>query len=117
MGGGVAILLQAAIPEAMMEQQENKDPAIQLLESIQITISYMCYLTFGSREEKKNLLDKINRGKYPLHSSNLTSRLWIVATLYATATDLYQRIYGSVDYRTAERVYGEYGLLVSALNI
>ncbi|KAL1850048.1 hypothetical protein Plec18167_008251 [Paecilomyces lecythidis] len=117
MGGGVAILLQAAIPGAVKEPQESKDLAANLLNNIQTTTSYICCLTFGSKEQRKTLLDTINRGEHPLNGSDPIFRLWVVATLYATATDIYQRIYGRVDYRTAERVYKEYTLIVTALNI
>ncbi|KAJ9241007.1 hypothetical protein DTO169E5_3702 [Paecilomyces variotii] len=117
MGGGVAILLQAAIPGVIKEPQASEDLAVHLLENIQTTTSYIFCLTFGSKAQRKSLLDMLNRGGHLLNGSDPIFRLWVTATLYATATDIYQRIYGRVDYRTAERVYEEYTLLVSALNI
>ncbi|KAL2008204.1 hypothetical protein VTN00DRAFT_8186 [Thermoascus crustaceus] len=121
-GGGVAILLQAATPGVAKEASQNSNLASQLLEGLQATITYMYCLASGTRDEKKAVLDMINRSRAPLKGSDNYAedpdvRLWIAATFYATATDFYQRIYGKVDYRTAERVYREYTLLTTALRL
>ncbi|KAJ9406850.1 hypothetical protein DTO045G8_5516 [Paecilomyces variotii] len=121
-GSGPAILLQASVPNILKEPQGGDRLAIQLLESVQTIISFICCLALGTKKEKKALLNLLDHEEYPLkendhYSQNPAVRLWVVATLYATATDIYQRVYGKMDYRTAKRAYTEYSLIVSALKV
>jgi uncharacterized protein (DUF2236 family) len=127
-GSGTALLLQAALPEIRNEHDNDKPStgpnlATELGDALQAMLSYFSCLVFGTRQEKKTLLEMLNRGQYPLRGSEHyyaappDVQLWIAATLYATATDFYQRIYGRVDYRTAEKAYAEFGLLIHALGL
>ncbi|KAL1874170.1 hypothetical protein Plec18167_006105 [Paecilomyces lecythidis] len=121
-GGGPAILLQAAVPNILKERQGGDRLAIQLLESVQTIISYICCLALGTKKEKKALLELLDKETCPLkendhYSQDPAVRLWVAATLYATATDIYQRVYGKMDYRTAQRAYAEYSIIVSALKV
>ncbi|KAJ9400288.1 hypothetical protein DTO282F9_2756 [Paecilomyces variotii] len=77
MGGGVAILLQAAIPGVIKEPQASEDLAVHLLENIQTTTSYIFCLTFGSKAQRKSLLDMLNRGGHLLNGSDPIFRLWV----------------------------------------
>ncbi|KAF4255821.1 hypothetical protein CNMCM8812_003859 [Aspergillus fumigatus] len=125
-GSGTALLLQAATPEIRNDHDKaNNGPnlATELGNALQAMLSYVSCLVFATRQEKKTLLDMLNRGQPPLRGSEHyyaaapDVQLWIAATLYATATDFYQRIYGRVDYRTAEKAYAEFGLLVHTLGL
>jgi uncharacterized protein (DUF2236 family) len=124
-GSGAALLLQAAMP-AMRQDNPGPDAlATELLEALQAHISYISCLVFGSRTERKTLLDMLHRGEAPLMGGGRSNRFadhpslqtWMAATLYATSTDFYQRVYGRVDYRTAQRGYDEFTLLMNCLGI
>jgi uncharacterized protein (DUF2236 family) len=41
----------------------------------------------------------------------------MAATLYTTATDIYQRAYGRIDYVTAQHAYSEFSVLISCLGL
>ncbi|EAW09901.1 oxygenase MpaB family protein [Aspergillus clavatus NRRL 1] len=125
-GSGSALLLQAAMPEIRNEHDKTSDGpnlATELGDALQAMLSYFSCLVFGTRQEKKTLLDMLGRGQPPLPGSEHyyaaapKVQLWVAATLYAIATDFYQRIYGRVDYRTAERAYAEFGLLIHSLGL
>ncbi|KAJ5106063.1 hypothetical protein NUU61_003410 [Penicillium alfredii] len=126
-GSGAALLLQAALP-GIREEETTGGPdvlATELLDALQAHISYMSCLVFGTREERKALLDTLHRGIAPLLGGGRQNRfshhpplqLWMAATLYATSTDFYQRVYGRVEYHTAQRCYSEFTLIMNCLGM
>ncbi|KAJ5793442.1 hypothetical protein N7457_000041 [Penicillium paradoxum] len=127
-GSGAALLLQAAMPgirDAGSNEGGHKELARELIEALQANISYISCLVFGTRDERKALIHLLQSGNSPLLGSSRSNRfaeyprlqLWMAATLYATATDFYQRIYGRVDYASAERAYSEFTLLLNCMGI
>lgn len=127
-GSGAALLLQAAMPALRDSENEHPSPqdlATELLDALQAHLSYISTLVFGSRDERKTLLDLLHRGEAPGlgggHNNRFANhppqQLWMAATLYATATDFYQRVYGRIDYQTAQRGYSEFALLMNCLGI
>lgn len=126
-GSGAALLLQAALPGIRNEGTTggHQELATELLDALQAHISYLSCLVFGTREERRALLGLLNRGEAPGlgggRNNRFTDRpplqLWMAATLYATSTDFYQRVYGRVDYETAQRAYSEFTLLVNCLGL
>ena len=128
-GSGSALLLQAAYPgikNRISDSQNNGGDsgalAKELSDALQATLSYIACLVLGTEKEKKTLLDLLQRGQPPFrasetYTSHPPTQLWVSATLYATATDFYQRIYGRVNYRTAEKAYAEFTLIMHALGM
>lgn len=122
-GSGTALLLQAAMPDIRSKESEHhKNLATELGDALQAFLSYISCLAFGTQQERKTLMEMLQRGEAPLKGSNYYStnpdmQLWIAATLYATCTDLYQRIYGRVNYRTARKAYSEFTLIMNCLGI
>ncbi|KAL4895352.1 hypothetical protein BDV59DRAFT_200016 [Aspergillus ambiguus] len=128
-GSGSALLLQAAMPgiknrnsDGQNGNSSNSNLAAELGEALQAYLSYIACFVFGTRQEKKTLLDLLSRGQPPLHGSEFYSshpptQLWVAATLYATATDFYQRVYGRVNYRTAEKAYSEFAFLMQCIGL
>jgi uncharacterized protein (DUF2236 family) len=126
-GSGATLLLQAALP-AIRDAGPNtghKELATELIDALQANISYISCLVFGSREERKALISLLLSGNPPLLGGGRSNRftthpelqLWQAATLYATATDFYQRVYGRVDYASAERAYSEFTLLLNCMGV
>lgn len=127
-GSGAALLLQAALPAIRDTEHPtggHQALATELIDALQAHISYISTLVFGTRAERKSLLDLLNHGEAPGLGGGRNNRfahhpelqLWMAATLYATATDFYQRVYGRVDYQTAQRGYSEFTLLISYLGV
>jgi uncharacterized protein (DUF2236 family) len=127
---GSALLLQAAMPginNRSSDSQASPSPsngnlASELGDALQAYLSYIACLVFGTRQEKKTLLDLLARGQPPLggsefYSTHQPAQRWVAATLYATATDFYQRVYGRVNYRTAEKAYAEFALLMHCIGL
>ncbi|KAB8072661.1 hypothetical protein BDV29DRAFT_202213 [Aspergillus leporis] len=131
-GSGSALLLQAAFPGIRSRTSDTHDAgngtadssnlATELGDALQANLSYIACLVFGTRQEKKTLLDLLSNSQPPLRgsenfSSHRPTQLWVAATLYATATDFYQRVYGRVNYQTAEKAYVEFTSLMHAVGI
>lgn len=128
-GSGSALLLQAAYPGIKIRIRDSQNGsdgsnvlAKELSDALQATLSYIACLVLGTDKERKTLLDLLQRGQPPLraietYTAHPPTQLWVSATLYATATDFYQRIYGRVNYRTAEKAYAEFTLLMHALGM
>ncbi|KAJ5998045.1 hypothetical protein N7499_005575 [Penicillium canescens] len=126
-GSGAALLLQAALPSIREEMSsgDHKQLASELLNALQAHISNIMCLVFGTRTERLDLINLLWNREAPLlggghtvqfaHHSNL--QLWMAATIYSTSTDIYQRIYGRVDYNTAQKAYSEFTLLTNYLGI
>ncbi|PWY86529.1 hypothetical protein BO94DRAFT_466795 [Aspergillus sclerotioniger CBS 115572] len=133
-GSGAALLLQAAYPNirnafddltqtttsSTSTSTSTTNLATTLSNTLQTALSYIACLVFGTPTEKHHLLTLLQKSTPPLPHKlppDTPTQLWLTATLYATATDFYQRIYGRVDYRTAERAYMEFTTILSCLNI
>lgn len=122
-GSGSALLLQAAMTGIRSDDSTHeRNLATELGDALQATLSYIALLVFGTRDEKRTLLTLLSQRRAPLKGSDYYSHkpdiyLWIAATLYATATDFYQRIYGRVSLKTAEKIYGEYSVLCHVLDV
>lgn len=127
-GSGAALLLQAALPAIREVETDNTNSqalATELLDALQAHLGYISTFVFGTRDERKTLLDMLQREEAPGLGGGRNNRFahhpalqkWMAATLYATATDFYQRVYGRVDYQTAQRAYSEFGLLMNCMGV
>ncbi|PYI26514.1 hypothetical protein BP00DRAFT_439921 [Aspergillus indologenus CBS 114.80] len=133
-GAGAALLLQAAYPGIRSvfpttEHESSNSLAHHLTQNLQTTLQQIAILVFGTSHEKATLLTQLHPPTTTTTTSSATLKtpppkttrpqtlLWLAATLYTTATDLYQRTYGAVDYRTAERAYTEFTLVLQALTL
>lgn len=127
-GSGAALLLQAALPsirDTEVQSSGHKALATELINALQAHISYISILVFGTRAERTGPLDALQQRETPGLGGGRNNRfahhpklqMWIAATLYATATDLYQRVYGRVDCSTARRAYSEFSVLITCLGV
>ncbi|KAL4874465.1 hypothetical protein BJY04DRAFT_13249 [Aspergillus karnatakaensis] len=121
---GPALLLQAAQPglknrlsQTPPTANANNNLSNDLTTTLHSTLSYIAVLVFGTPAEREALVGRLRISQPPLPSppSPPQATLWLLATIYATATDFYQRIYGTFDYRTSEASYHEFSLLISHL--
>jgi uncharacterized protein (DUF2236 family) len=146
-GGAVAILLQAAAHGMARTASKTgaggkvKTLAEQLYQSIHLTAVYLYGLTFGTRQQRKQILDRIYAsqqqqqqqqqqqrrishvvrngiGHLNPYPQDPKLRLWIAATLYATGTEVYQRIVHELSFEEAEQAFSEFTVLLNlTLNI
>ncbi|KAL4797632.1 hypothetical protein BDV19DRAFT_42113 [Aspergillus venezuelensis] len=115
-----ALMLQAAHPALNSPTSSSSNLQSDLPATLNSTLSYIAALVFGTREEKAALLGRLRLAQPPFltpsTSGNEDAQLWVLATVYATATHVYQRVYGTFDFRTSEASYVEFGLVLMHLS-
>ena len=127
-GGGRAILLQIANPAVGHGVAAHSDFASRPLDRLQNTLRYVYTVVFGTAEQARDAARSVARAHAPVHVDGSAEhpgysafdpqlQLWVAATLYDSAIDMHERIYGPLDDASAERVYREYAVLGTALQV
>ncbi|KAJ5787875.1 hypothetical protein N7457_002865 [Penicillium paradoxum] len=121
-GGAAAILLQVAEPGVAKGVDKHSNFAYRPLDRLRTTMTYIYCMAFGTREEKKVVIDMVHRAHAPVkgpgyNANDPALQLWVAATLYAVGTDLYQQAFGKIDEETAESLYREYAILAVSLRV
>ncbi|KAK8139451.1 hypothetical protein PG984_002831 [Apiospora sp. TS-2023a] len=136
-GGAAAILLQVANPAVGAGVHEHSNFAHRVPDRLRSTMTYIYCMSFGTPQEKQRLADMITRvhvgvrgtvtegtdgkeGKKTYSALDPHLQLWVAATLYAVAINIYQRAFGPdaiADEDEHERIYAEYAILACALQV
>ncbi|MEO6505494.1 MAG: oxygenase MpaB family protein [Terrimesophilobacter sp.] len=121
-GGARAILLQIANPAVGSGVAEHSSFAQDPLLRLRHTLTYIYVVASGRPQE----IDRVARAVQDAHSAVRATRydasdpalqLWVAATLYDTATLLYQTIYGPLAPDDADTVYQDYAALATVLGM
>jgi uncharacterized protein (DUF2236 family) len=131
-GGGAAILLQVAEPGVGAGVNEHSNFSYRVLDRLRTTMTYVYCMSYGTPQEKRTIVELVNRahtavnGKLNEGSSKGKAynafdpelQLWVAATLYACAIDIYQRIYGKFnDPKLEDTIYRQYSILAMSLQV
>lgn len=121
-GGAAAILLQVAEPGVGRGVNEHSNFAYRPLDRLRTTMTYVYCMAFGSRDEKKAVIEMVHRAHAPVNgpdynANDPTLQLWVAATLYGVGIDIYQRVFGLMDEQTSEAIYREYSILATSLRV
>ena len=121
-GGATAILLQVAEPGVGKGVDEHSNFGYRPLDRLRTTMTYVYCVTFGTRDEKKAVIEMVHRAhasvKGPDYSADDPQlQLWVAATLYAVGIEIYQEIFGRLDDETAQAIYREYSILALSLRV
>jgi uncharacterized protein (DUF2236 family) len=121
-GGARAILLQVAHPAVGRGVAQHSDFATRPLDRLRATLTYVYCVTYGSPEEIQAVAAvvtgahrKVTGAGY--RASDPELQLWVAATLYDTALLIYQQLFGPLDGVEAEKVYQQYAVLGTALQV
>lgn len=126
--GGRAILLQLANPGVGRGVAEHSDFASRPLDRLVHTLEYVYTVVYGSTEQVDAVVRSVSRAHKPVRSApdadgpaysafDPRLQLWVAATLYDSALDMHERVYGSLDDASAERIYQDYAVLGTALQV
>lgn len=79
-------------------------------------------MAFGTPDEKRAICDHVSKVHRKVRGPDYTAfdpelQLWVAATLYDTSLLLYERWLGPLDEVTADKVYRQYRLLGTALQM
>ncbi|MEZ2390535.1 oxygenase MpaB family protein [bacterium RCC_150] len=127
-GAGRAILMQIANPAVGHGVAEHSDFSERPLDRLRATMTYVYAVIYGSEEQLAAVRRAVNKAHAPVrraadrHSKgydafDAQSQLWVVATLYDTAVTVYEKVHGTLDDATADRIYREYARIGTALQL
>jgi uncharacterized protein (DUF2236 family) len=119
-GGGRATLLQVAHPDVAQGVAEHSTFAQRPLDRLRGTLAYVYGVLFGTEEESRRIADAVRRMHAKVNGPGYRAddpalQVWVNATLYETATLIYNRIMGPLNDRDAERCYQQYALFATAI--
>ena len=121
-GGARAILLQVAHPAVGRGVAEHSDFADRPLDRLRATLTYVYCVSFGTPEEIERVAATVTAAHRKVagtgsRASDPELQLWVAATLYDTALLVYQDLFGPLDPGRAEKVYEQYAVLGTALQV
>ena len=121
-GGARAILLQVAHPAVGRGVADHSDFASRPLDRLQATLTYVYCVTFGTPEEIEAVAGVVTAAHRKVtgagyRASDPDLQLWVAATLYDTAQLVYEELFGRLDAAVADKVYAQYAVLGTALQV
>lgn len=126
-GGGRAILLQLANPGVGHGVAEHSDFVERPLSRLHGTMTYLYAIVFGTPAEVAQVRRVVGRAHRPVHDGRTSTvrydafdpelQLWVAATLYDSAVQLFERVHGPIDPAHAEAVYQDYALVGASLQM
>ncbi|WP_316291640.1 oxygenase MpaB family protein [Clavibacter michiganensis] len=129
--GGRAILLQIADPSVARGVAEHSGFASRPLDRLEGTLGYVYAVVFGSPDEVARARRIVGRAHAPVRSAAPAAdgsapaysaydpdlQLWVAATLYDSAITMFELCFGRLPEEAADRVYREYAVLGTALQV
>jgi uncharacterized protein (DUF2236 family) len=121
-GAGRALLLQLANPAVGRGVARHSDFAADPLRRLRGTLTYVYVVVGGRTDEVAKVARGVDAAHRPVHGEGYDafdpeSQLWVAATLYETAVDVYERLLGPIPAEDAESLYREYAILGTTLQV
>jgi uncharacterized protein (DUF2236 family) len=127
-GGGCAILLQLAHPAVGRGVAEHSDFVTRPSDRLVETLIYVMAVACGDEADARAVRRSVGRAHAPVHgeadgeTSAYTAfdpelQLWVAATLYWSAIRVRERVFGPLDVASAERVYREFAVVGTTLQM
>lgn len=127
-GGGRAILLQIANPGVGSGVAAHSDFASRPLDRLHSTLTFVYAQACGTDADRRAVTRRVNHAHGPVWAEathdalgysafDPALQLWVAATLYDTAATVRELVYGPLDEEFAERVYQDYAVLGTALQM
>jgi uncharacterized protein (DUF2236 family) len=117
-GGARAILLQVADPVIAAGVARHSQFASHPLARLRATLTYAYAVVLGSGGQANAARAFVERAHAPVAGATDPGlQLWVAATLYDTAADLDERIFGPLDPQVADELYRRYAALATTLQM
>lgn len=127
-GGGRAILLQIADPAVGAGVAAHSDFSLRPLDRLHATLAFCYAQVYGTDADKAAVARAVNRAHAPVSGDasatapsysafNQHLQLWVAATLYDTAAQVHELVFGQLDDAAADEMYAEYAVLGTALQM
>jgi len=117
-GGARAILLQLAVPGVARGVARHSDFADRPLDRLHGTLTYLYVTVYGTPEEARTVARNVGRAHAPVEgASDAGLQLWVAATLYDTAMQVRELVYGRLPPEDARSLLADYAVVGTALGV
>jgi uncharacterized protein (DUF2236 family) len=117
-GGACAILLQVADPVVGAAVARHSDFAHRPLDRLHNTLTFVYAVVLGTGEEAARVAAYVDRAHRGIPGATSPEhQLWVAATLYATAVQVHERLYGPVALDLREALLARYAPLATSLQV
>ena len=117
-GGACAILLQVADPVVGAAVARHSDFAHRPLDRLHNTLTFVYAVVLGTPEEAARVAGYVDRAHRGIPGATSPEhQLWVAATLYATAVQVHERLYGPVALSLREELLARYAPLATTLQV
>jgi len=121
-GGGRAILLQLANPAVGHAVADHSNFAADPLRRLRNTLTFVYALVYGTDEQNRRMTAMVNAAHKSVRAAEYDAadarlQLWVAATLYDTAVQVHELIFGPLPAADADAVYREYAIVGTALGM
>ena len=117
-GGACAILLQVADPVVGAAVARHSDFAHRPLDRLHNTLIFVYAVVLGTPEEAARVAGYVDRAHRGIPGATSPEhQLWVAATLYATAVQVHERLYGPVALPLREELLARYAPLATTLQV
>ncbi|KAJ1336025.1 oxygenase MpaB family protein [Microdochium nivale] len=131
-GGAAAIMLQISEAGVGAGVNEHSNFAHRAIDRLRTTMTYVYCMAYGTAGERKAVVDMVTRVHESVNGTLNEGRdagrlysaldpelqLWVAATLYWTAMEMYQNTMGEIrDRQLHDDIYKDYSILACSLQV
>jgi uncharacterized protein (DUF2236 family) len=127
-GGGRAILLQIANPAVGAGVARHSDFTSRPLDRLHGTLAFCYAEVYGTESDRQAVARRVNAAHGPVSGEasalspsysafDASLQLWVAATLYDTAVQVHELVFGPLSADAADEVYRGYAVLGTALQM
>ena len=117
-GGARAILLQLANPGVGHGVAEHSDFVDRPLDRLHGTLTYLYVTVYGTPDEARAVARAVGQAHRPVTgASDPALQLWVAATLYDTAMQVRELVYGPLSPEDGEALLADYAVVGTALGV
>ncbi len=127
-GGARAILLQLANPAVGAGVAAHSTFTTRPLDRLHATLTFCYAQVYGTESDRRVVARRVNAAHGPVTAPagdstpaysafDPTLQLWVAATLYDTAQQVHELVFGPLDDNSADALYRQYSVIGTALQM
>ncbi|MEU5840517.1 oxygenase MpaB family protein [Rhodococcus sp. NPDC047139] len=115
-------LMEIALPPVGHGVLEHSKALTDPVTRFRNTSAYIFLVAFGDEEERRRVVRFVNRAHAPVRSDGYNAfdpklQLWIAAVMFHGGRDIYERLFGALDRADAERLYRDFAVYGTSLQV
>ncbi|MFL6089113.1 MAG: oxygenase MpaB family protein [Aeromicrobium sp.] len=123
LGAGSTVLYQLAMKGVGQGVAEHSTTLARPVDRLRTTLTFVYAMILGTDEERQSIARMVNRAHAPVRSAGRYTafdpdlQLWVAATLAQNGIDMYERVFGSLDDASRQRLYEDSQIFGTILQV